>query len=171
MNRTASFCFAALLTLALAAPAAAAPARHHGPNSLEAEITEVIEGFHAASTAGSLSGIEKYISDSPNAFFLGSDETEIFIGHDDIVQWWADLFAYFAGLGYPNGGLQVVSDGELLHVRKIGDLVVAADQALWRFNGGDIVFRLTVVLKREGGRWKIVQGHFSNPLANGQLPL
>jgi ketosteroid isomerase-like protein len=177
MNRFPTLCLAGLVSFALALPALAqaaprTPVKHHPHNSLEDEITAVVEQFHAASTAGNLNGIERFISDSPNTFFLGSDATEIFIGHDDIVQWWADLFAFFQGLGYPNnGGIKVISDGELLHVRKVGDLVLAADEALWRFNGGDITFRLTLVLKKEGGRWKILQGHFSNPLANGQLPL
>ena len=178
MNRFLSLSLAGLLSFATAAitapaPAQAAsrtPAKHHN-NNLEAEITAVVEQFHAASTAGNLAGIESFISDSPNTFFMGSDATEIFIGHDDIVQWWADLFAFFSGLGYPNGGLQVVSDGELLQVRKVGDLVLAADEALWRFNGGDLTFRLTLVLKKEGGRWKILQGHYSNPLPNDSLPL
>lgn len=172
-NRFLSLSLAGLLGFAIAAPvpaqaASRTPAKHH---NLEAEITAVVEQFHAASTAGDLAAIESFISDSPKTFFMGSDAVEIFTGHDDIVQWWADLFAWLTGLGYPNGGLQVVSDGELLQVRKVGDLVLVADEALWRFNGGDITFRLTLVLKKEGGRWKILQGHFSNPLPNGSLPL
>ncbi len=65
----------------------------------------------------------------------------------------------------------MVSNGALLQVRRIGDLVLAADQAVWRFHRGDVAFRLTLVLRKEGGRWKIVQGHYSNVKGSGSLPL
>jgi ketosteroid isomerase-like protein len=173
MNRT-TLCLAGLLSFALIFPTVAQAANSGqatAKKGIESEITAVVEAFHAASTAGDLAGIESLISDSGDTFFMGSDATEIFIGHAAIAHWWADLFTFFDGLGYPNGGLQVVSDGSMLQVRQVGDLVLVADEALWRFNGGDITFRLTLVLRKEQGDWKILQGHFSNPLPNGALPL
>ncbi len=176
MNRTATFATTALLALGLtlstsaqaASPEAAALAAK-GQAQLEAQVTAVVEAFHAASTAGDIDAIESFISSSDDVFFMGSDATEIFIGHDAIVQWWADLFAFFAGYGYT--GLEVVSDGSLIQVNRAGGVVLAADEALWRFNNGDLAFRLTLVLRKEGGQWKILHGHFSNPLPNDSLPL
>jgi len=142
---------------------------HRDP--LEAEITAIVEQLHAASSAGNVAGIESLISRSPDALFLGAEGTEVFLGHDQIVRWWAGQFAFFDALGYPHGGLRVVSDGRLLQVRRVGDLVLAADQAVWRFHRGDVTFRLTLVLRKEGGRWKILQGQYSNLKAGGSLPL
>jgi|CXWL01.1.fsa_nt_gi ketosteroid isomerase-like protein len=161
MTRFKTFGLALLLALPLAVPAQA--------TNLEAEITAFVESFHAASTAGDLNAIERHISRSPDAFFMGSDATEIFIGHDDIVQWWVDLFAYLETFGY--SGLEVVSDGVMTQINRVGPLVLVADEATWRFNNGDLDFRLTLVLRKEQGRWKILHGHFSNPLPNDALPL
>lgn len=161
MNRIKTLGLAILLTLPLAAPATA--------SNLDAEITAFVESFHAASTAGDLVAIERHISHSPDAFFLGSDATEVYFGHDDIVQWWSDIFDYFAPFGY--AGLPVVSDGAMLQINKVGGLVLVADEATWHFNNGDLLFRLTLALRKEGGRWKILHGHYSNPLPNGALPV
>lgn len=154
------------LALLLAVPFAAAPAQ---ANNLDAEITAFVESFHAASTAGDVTAIERHISRSPEAFFMGSDAAEIFIGHDEIVQWWIDLFAFLDTYGY--SGLEVVSDGVMTQINRSGAMVLVADEATWRFKNGDLDFRLTLVLRKELGRWKILQGHFSNPLPNSALPL
>jgi hypothetical protein len=86
------------------------------------------------------------------------------------VAWWQGLFDFLESIGYPNGGLPVVSPVNL-QVGHFGGVAWAAEQATWQFAGGDVPFRISLIFRKEGDEWKIIQQHFSIGVANAELPL
>ncbi|MGY6215968.1 nuclear transport factor 2 family protein [Methylolobus aquaticus] len=46
-----------------------------------------------------------------------------------------------------------------------------ATETTWQFANGTVPFRISLVLGKEHGKWKIVQQHFSVGIGNDQLPL
>ncbi|WP_437605763.1 nuclear transport factor 2 family protein [Sorangium sp. So ce834] len=135
-------------------------------------IASLVHQFYQASTNGDLDFIEDIISTSPNAVFLGTAPGEVYAGHDAIVQWWQDMFIFLDGLGYPNdGGLPIEATGGLLQLQQQGTVAWVADDPTFAFLGGDVPSRLSLVFRKEGGQWKIIQGHWSVGLPNEELPL
>jgi len=133
------------------------------------EIKGLVMQFHNASATGDLDFMEHITSSASDALAIGSDTSEVIVGHDAIVAWWQGLFDFLASIGYENGGLPVVSPVNL-QVGHRGSVAWAAEQAVWHLANGDAPFRLTLVFRKEHGQWKIVQQHFSNGVANSELP-
>jgi ketosteroid isomerase-like protein len=138
-------------------------------DNVDEQIKALVMQFHNASTTGDIDFMEYITSKSSNALAVGSDPAEIITGHDAIVAWWQGLFDYLEALGYPNGGLPVISPIHLQVGHKDG-VAWAADQAVWHLANGDMPFRVTLVFRKEHGEWKIIQQHFSNGVPNSQLP-
>ena len=94
------------------------------------------------------------------------------VGHEAAVQFWAGLFQYLTDKGYPNnGGLKMVSTGGPIQVDSAGSVAWVADMAEFQFAGSSTPFRLTAVMHREQGKWKIIQLHFSVGVPNSELPI
>jgi ketosteroid isomerase-like protein len=151
----------------IALTAFAAPALAADPH--EAEIEQLVLDLYEASNNADLAFFENVISQSPEATFLGSDPAEVFVGHDQIVQWWSDLFAALESLGYPNGSLPTLAEGDPIQIQRRGSVAWVTDDLRWVFHKGEVLARLTLVLQREHGEWKIVQGHFSVGVLNGDI--
>jgi ketosteroid isomerase-like protein len=137
---------------------------------MDDRIRELVNQYHVASTEGDLAFMTNITSNSPEALLLGSDPNEIVTGHDNIVTWWQGLFDFLESIGYPNGGLPVIAPTNL-QVGHQGGVAWAVEQATWQFVGGDVPFRISLVFKKEGNAWKIIQQHFSIGVANSELPL
>jgi ketosteroid isomerase-like protein len=161
----------AAFALTLAAVLAFAPTTAYANGNVTQDLEDVVAALYEASTNADVEAIEDLISSSPHALFLGSDPDEVFIGRSDIVAWWEGLFAFFDSIGYPNdGGLPLSSNGTIAAGHK-GNIGWIADDGLFSFANGDVPYRLTLVLRKEHGDWKIIQGHFSIGVPDETLPL
>ena len=142
------------------------------PESTRLVVNELLQEFYAASTFADIETIDRLVSNSPQATFLGTAPGELFQGHDEIVEWWQGIFDFLESFGYPNnGGLPLVSTGEPVQVERRGSVIWVVDEPMFQFQNGDAPTRLTLVLKIEQGEWKIAQGHFSIGIADNTLPL
>ena len=140
-------------------------------NSAEEEIIATLARFNAASTNGDIAEMKRLTSRSPEALAIGTSPDEKFVGYDAIIAWWGGLFDFLESVGYANGGLPVVAAATPLHVGHKGSVGWIASEATWQFLNGTVPFRISLVLEKEQGKWKIVQQHFSVGISNDQLPL
>lgn len=136
-----------------------APAGANGLTSPEDQIRELVAQFHAAATNADIDFIDKIVSDNPDTIAIGSDPSEVFIGHDAIISWWEDIFVLLGG------GLPTSSPGPVQVNVWLGTAWVT-DLGEWNLLGDIVPFRLTLVFLRERGGWKIVQQHFSIGVGN-----
>lgn len=118
--------------------------------------------YYAAITSADINFIDNITSQHPEVTLLGSDPTEFFVGHANIIQFWQDLFD---ALG---GGLVTVPGAGSPDVitRKDGVAWLVDIQSKWVLPEGDLPFRLTAVFKREHHQWKLIQQHFSLGVPN-----
>ncbi len=138
----------------------------------EQRIKELIMRFHEAATHANLTFMDQIFADDPHVQLIGSDPTEVVVGHAAVVQFWTDLFQALRDLGYDNnGGLPTVSTGESIQVRHQGAMAWATDFPTWHFAHDTVPFRQTLVFQREQGDWKISHVHFSVGIPNSELPL
>jgi len=140
-------------------------------DSVTEQITTLVLQYYTAMTNADLSFIDDVTSTAPDAIAIGTDPTEVFVGHEAIVTWWQGIFEFLAALGYLDGGLPTVPNGGLLQVNHKDGIAWAADDATWQFANGDMSFRLTLVFRKEQGQWRIVQQHFPIGVSNTQLPI
>ena len=140
-------------------------------DSVPEQITALVLQYYTAMTNADLSFIDDVTSTAPDAIAIGTDPLEVFVGHEDIVEWWEGIFAFLRDLGYPNGDLPTVHNGSLLQVNHQDGVAWAADAATWQFAYGDVPFRLTLVSRKEQGQWRIVQQHVSIGVSNTELPI
>jgi ketosteroid isomerase-like protein len=168
MKLTKFFTAALVATVMTVAPALAAP----HPGQTEEEVKAALQKLYTASANADIETIDQLFSDDTGTLLLGSDPTEVAVGHDAAVQFWAGLFQYLKDQGYPNnGGLKMVSTGGPIQVDSSGTVAWVADMAQFQFAGGNTPFRVTAVMHKEQGRWKIIQIHFSLPVPNSALPI
>jgi len=139
--------------------------------SVEEEIKALLLQYYAAISNADLTFIDTITSQNPEVTLLGTDPSEVIIGHANVVQFWQDLFA---GLG---GGLTTVPGaGSPDVITSDGGVAWLMDtQSQWRLpgpgsQGGDQPFRLTAVLQKVGNRWRLIQQHYSIGVPNDLLP-
>jgi ketosteroid isomerase-like protein len=120
MSKITRFFAAALAAIILAqAPALAAA----NPNKTEEEVKATLQQFYTASANADIETIDQLISDDTGTLILGSDPTEVAVGHEAAVQFWAGLFQYLKDQGYANnGGLKMVSTGGPIQVDSAGSV-------------------------------------------------
>jgi ketosteroid isomerase-like protein len=147
-------------------------------DSVTEQITTLVVQYYTAMTNADLSFIDDVTSTAPDAIAIGTDPTEVFVGHEAIVAWWQGIFEFLDMRGYPNGGLPTIHDNSLLQVNHKDGVAWATDTATWQFAGanasfpdGSVPFRLTLVFRKEQGQWRIVQQHFSIGVSNTELPI
>jgi len=169
MRKLTKFLTAALVaTVMTVAPARAAA----NSNQTREEVKATLQQLYTASANADIETIDQLFSDDTGTLILGSDPTEVIVGHEAAVQFWAGLFQFLKAQGYPNnGGLKMVSAGGPIQVDSAGSVAWVADMAEFQFAGGNTPFRLTAVMHREQGKWKIIQLHFSIGVSNSTLPL
>ena len=170
MRKLTKFFTAALVaTVMTLAPARAAA----NSTQTEEEVKATLQRLYTAAAIADIETIDQLFSDDTGTLLLGSDPTEIAVGHEAAVQFWVGLFQYLKEQGYPNnGGLKMVSTGGgPIQVDSAGTVAWVTDMAEFQFAGGNTPFRVTAVMHREQGRWKIIQIHFSVPVPNSALPI
>ena len=125
----------------------------------EDEVRAVLDQLNDAQNAGDSDRVRLLLSERPDAVHIGTDAEE----------WWTSerLVAAMAA-GGDGDDLRGVIDDLGIHVQ--GDVAWAEGRA--RFvngSGGDRPIRVTAVLVREDGQWRVVQSHASIGVPNADI--
>jgi ketosteroid isomerase-like protein len=123
------------------------------------EIRELLGELIEAQNSGDAPRLRSMLSERPDAVHIGTDAEE----------WWTSnqLVDDVAAAG---GGddIRVVADDIDVHVQ--GDIAwVEGRGRFTRADGAERPVRMTGVLVREDGQWKIVQSHASIAVPNGAI--
>jgi uncharacterized protein (TIGR02246 family) len=122
------------------------------------EIRAVLDQLLEAQNAGDAERVRSMLSERPDAVHIGSDAEE----------WWtskqiADAVAAVGGAD----AIQAVADDIVTHVE--GEVAWAEGRGRFTTAGGERPVRMTAVLVREGGQWKVVQSHASIGVPNAAI--
>jgi ketosteroid isomerase-like protein len=120
------------------------------------EIRTVLDELLEAMNAGDAPRMRTMLSERPDAVHIGTDAEE----------WWTSgqLVADTGG----GGDLRAVADDIDVHVQ--GDTAwVEGHGRFMRADGAERPVRITSVLLREGGQWKVVQSHASIGVPNAEI--
>jgi uncharacterized protein (TIGR02246 family) len=123
------------------------------------EIRKLLDELIEAQNSGDAPRLRSMLSERPDAVHIGTDAEE----------WWTSnqLVDDVAAAG---GGddIRVVADDIDVHVQ--GDIAwVEGRGRFTRADGAERPVRMTGVLVREDGQWKIVQSHASIAVPNGAI--
>jgi len=126
------------------------------------EIEAVVRRFLAARIDLDVEAMRNLHSTSDYVRLIGSDRDEWTQGHGNVIQVWADQHI----------GFRQVVDSKLLRIEGIenGETGWAAvEQQRTLASGQTFIFRITMVLQLEASVWKVVQIHFSVPVADEEI--
>jgi uncharacterized protein (TIGR02246 family) len=123
------------------------------------EIRKLLDELIEAQNSGDAPRLRSMLSERPDAVHIGTDAEE----------WWTskqlvdDVAAASGG-----GDIRVVADDIDVHVQ--GDIAwVEGRGRFTRADGAERPVRMTGVLVREDGQWKIVQSHASIAVPNADI--
>jgi ketosteroid isomerase-like protein len=129
-----------------------------GPGSQD-EIRTLLNQLIEAQNSGDAPRLRTMLSERADAVHIGTDAGE----------WWSSgqLVDDVAAAG-GGGDIRVVADDIDVHVQ--GDIAwVEGRGRFMRADGAERPVRVTGVLVREGGRWKLVQSHSSIAVPNTDI--
>ena len=115
------------------------------------DVESFTEGMYAMMRAG----------DGAGAAALLDDEVTIFVG-TDAEEWWdtpAVSKAAFREQLDATGGFEITAGGPVAY--SDGDVGWVADQPTMRIGEHEVPMRMTCVVRRVDGQWRVVQGHLS----------
>jgi len=123
------------------------------------EVRKVLDEMIEAQNAGDAERLHSMLSDRPDAVHIGTDAEE----------WWTSKQVVDAVAAVGGGDdIQAVADDIDIHVQ--GDIAWAEGRGRFtRAGGGERPVRMTGVLVREDGRWKVVQSHASIGVPNADI--
>jgi len=123
------------------------------------EIRKVLEEMLEAQNAGDAPRLRAMLSERPDAVHIGTDAAE----------WWTS--GQVVDTVAANGGgddVRAVSEDVDVHVQ--GDIAwVEGRGRFMRADGAERPVRMTGVLVREVGQWKVVQSHASIGVPNADI--
>ena len=127
--------------------------------SAQDEIRAVFDQLLKAQNAGDAEQMRAMLSARPDAVHIGTDADE----------WWTSQQVADAVAATEGGdGIQAVADDIDIHIR--GDIAwVEGRGRFTNASGGARPLRMTGVLVREDGRWKIAQSHASIGVPNADI--
>ena len=123
------------------------------------EVRKLLDELIEAQNSGDAPRLRTMLSERPDAVHIGTDAGE----------WWTSgqLVADVAAAG---GGdeIRVVADDIDVHIQ--GDIAwVEGRGRFTHADGAERPVRMTAVLVREGGHWKLVQSHASIAVPNADI--
>ena len=120
------------------------------------EVRKVLDEMIEAQNAGDAERLRSMLSERPDAVHIGTDAEE----------WWTSKQVIDATATADGGDdIRVVADDTDIHVQ--GDIAWAEGRGRFtRADGAERPVRVTGVLVREDGRWKVVQSHASIGVPN-----
>ena len=123
------------------------------------EVRKLLDELIAAQNSGDAPRLRAMLSERPDAVHVGTDAEE----------WWTSgqlVDAVAAARG--GDGIRAVADDMDVHVQ--GDIAWAEGRGRFaRADGAERPVRITAVLVREGGQWKLVQSHASIAVPNADI--
>jgi adenylate cyclase len=120
------------------------------------EVRMVIDETLEAQNAGDAGRLRSMLSPRPDAVHIGTDPEEWETSNQVV-----DAVAAAGG----GDGIQAVADDIGIHIQ--GDVAWAEGRGRFtRAGGGERPVRMTCVLIREDGQWKVVQSHASIGVPN-----
>jgi ketosteroid isomerase-like protein len=124
-----------------------------------AEVREVAMHYFDAICRGDTSYLEQFVSRDDGTLLIGTDPDEWWTGHERIIAIWKAQFEAVGG-SFPirATNLQAYRDGN------IGWF--AAQPVVTLPDGTAAPFRMTAVVRKEDGDWKLVSSHASFGVAN-----
>lgn len=116
-------------------------------------VREALQRFYGAFSAGDASAFERVVSRATDGMVIGTGPTEWLDGREAWLAGYREQIAAIPGIrleaGAPRGWEE-------------GSVGWAADRPRFVFPDGTVFpTRLTAVLRREEGEWRLVQAHFS----------
>jgi ketosteroid isomerase-like protein len=126
---------------------------------LQDEIRKVLDEMLEAQNAGDAGRLRSMLSERPDAVHIGTDAEE----------WWTSKQVLDATAAADGGDdIRAVADDIDIHVQ--GDIAwVEGHGRFTRADGGERPVRMTGVLVREDGQWKVVQSHASIGVPNADI--
>jgi len=123
------------------------------------EVRKVLDEMIEAQNAGDAERLRSMLSERPDAVHIGTDAEE----------WWTSKQVIDATATADGGDdIRVVADDTDIHVQ--GDIAWAEGRGRFtRADGAERPVRVTGVLVREDGRWKVVQSHASIGVPNADI--
>ncbi|HEY5362375.1 MAG TPA: nuclear transport factor 2 family protein [Streptosporangiaceae bacterium] len=123
------------------------------------EVRKVLDEMLEAQNAGDAGRLRSMLSERPDAVHIGTDAGE----------WWTSTQVVDAVAAAGGGdGLRAVTDAIDIHVQ--GDVAWAEGRGRFMSaGGGERPVRMTGVLIREDGQWKVVQSHASIGVPNADI--
>jgi ketosteroid isomerase-like protein len=123
------------------------------------EVRKALDEMIEAQNAGDAERLRSMLSERPDAVHIGTDAEE----------WWTSKQVIDAAAAADGGdGIRVVADDTDIHVQ--GDIAWAEGRGCFtRADGAERPVRVTGVLVREDGRWKVVQSHASIGVPNADI--
>jgi len=119
-----------------------------------AEIESLVRELYESFGAGDPDRLDALISGEDGVVMIGTAPTEWWVGRDMILDRWRNQLQEMAGFALePGPELQAFEEGDVGWVMDRPSFVAP--------DGLRVPGRFTVVLHRERGVWKIVQGHAS----------
>jgi uncharacterized protein (TIGR02246 family) len=125
----------------------------------QVEIRAVLDQLLESQNAGDAEQMRSMLSERPDAVHIGTDAEE----------WWTskqivDAMAAVAGAD----DVRVIADDVDIHVQS--DVAWAEGHGRFTMaDGGEQPVRMTAVLVREDGQWKVVQSHASIGVPNADI--
>jgi SnoaL-like domain len=120
------------------------------------ELVELMHGLYEGMRNGDVSGFESATVDE--ILVIGSDPQEWWQGRDTVLR------AFRGQTEAMGGGFPVQAGNPVAYSQ--GEVGWIADQGTMGGPDGSMDFRLTVVVVRVGGEWKVAQMHFSLGVPN-----
>jgi len=123
------------------------------------EVRKVLDEMIEAQNAGDAERLRSMLSERPDAVHIGTDAEE----------WWTSKQVIDATATAGGGDdIRVVADDTDIHVQ--GDIAWAEGRGRFtRADGTERPVRVTGVLVREDGRWRVVQSHASIGVPNADI--
>jgi class 3 adenylate cyclase len=125
------------------------------------EIEAVVRRYIAARLGGDVEMMRNLHSHSEEVRSIGSDGHEWFQGHDEVVGIWEVHLREAEIVDTTLLRLEAFENGETGWA--------AIEQQRTLPSGQTHIYRITMVLQLEAGAWKVVQIHFSIPVANEEV--
>jgi ketosteroid isomerase-like protein len=123
-----------------------------------AEVKEAILRFYEGLSSGDTAAIGRLFSRREGVLNIGTDPEEWWTGHDNIVR------VFEAQVAEMGGSFPIEAGDPQAYAA--GDVGWVADRPKLKLPDGEMLFRLTAVLRREEGDWRIVLNHVSFGVKN-----
>jgi ketosteroid isomerase-like protein len=126
------------------------------------ELRDLLLRLYEAIVAAETDFLDDLVSREDGALLVGTDQTEWWLGYEQITSTWGAQLRELAGRRKLEPGNPVAF--------RSGDVGWVADEPHFEIAGGASgSLRLTAVFQRERGGWKLVQAHASFPVANEEV--